>query len=103
MTWFDKVKKGAKMILTPAKPKTAISKLSVYPSAKDLNENQIPDMLEQRRAVDSKTFVKPESDIRYDKKGHYVSTMSYPLPPLSWEKKQFNINKKKRNGSNNYI
>ena len=102
MTWFDKVKNGARMILSPAKPKRVSSQLSVYPSAKDLNENQIPDMLEQKRNVDSKTFVKQGDDIRFDKRGHYVSTMTYPLPPVSWEKKQYDVNKKRRNGRNSY-
>ena len=107
MSWKDKLKKGAKMFLFPSdKPKTVISKLSVYPSAQDLNKNQVPDMLEPHEPEPRNKFldaVKEAKSPRADKYGCYVPTLNYPLPPTSWEKKQFDLNRRKRNRKNRYL
>jgi len=42
-------------------------------------------------------------DISRDKTGQYIPTITYPLPPLSWEKKQLEINKRMRNSKNKYL
>lgn len=104
MGFMDSVKKGAKMFMFSGKPKSVNSKLSVYPSAQDLNENKIPDMLEQRPSPLRQPKPQPQlKDISRNKHGHYVSTITYPLPPVSWEKKEFDKNKKMRNGGNKYL
>jgi hypothetical protein len=107
MSWKDKLKKGANMFLfTGDKPKTVMSKLSAYPTPQDLNENQIPDMLEQQKPEPRNKFldaIKAKEIPKTDKYGCYVSTITYPLPPVSWEKKQFDLNRRRRNGKNKYL
>jgi len=108
MTFLDKIKRGAKMFMfAPQKPKTIISQTSIYPKPKDLNENQIADMLEQKQQSQfqskSQFQGQPIKDINRDKNGCYVSTITYPLPPLSWEQKQFDRNRRIRDGKNKYL
>jgi hypothetical protein len=51
------------------------------------------------------SFKKPRKDYNqsFDHKGRYVSTVTYPLPPLSYEKKMFERNKKINNKHNKFF
>lgn len=108
MSFFDKIKRGAKILMfAPQKPKTVVSQTSVYPKPADLNENQIPDMLEQKQARQKVNLLNPAADahknITRTKDGRYVPTLTYPLPPVAWENRQFEINKKKLNDKNRFF
>jgi hypothetical protein len=92
MVWSS-LKKGAKKVFLPAK-KTP--NYSIEPMDRDGND--VPDMLEPKKKGLLETPIS-----KTDKKGYYVSTINYPLPPLSWEDKKFKENKKKRNGENKYL
>ena len=83
----------------------------------DENENNVPDMLEvkhrkeygdgekQLGKLNPFTFKKPRKDYNqsFDSKGRYVRTMTYPLPPISHDKKMFNMNKKINNKDNKFF
>ena len=100
MSWTNILKKGAKIMAPKRKTK---SPGAIYP--RDENENQVADMLEQKSPKENKFLeaVKEHETPKKDKFDCYVSTLSYPLPPVSWEKKQFKLNKKKRNARNRYL
>jgi hypothetical protein len=51
------------------------------------------------------TFKKPRKDYNqsFDKKGYYIPTATYPLPPLSHDKKMFARNKRMRNKNNKFF
>lgn len=42
-------------------------------------------------------------DITRDKHGKYVQTLSYPLPPVKWEGKQHDQNRRMRNSKNRFL
>ena len=80
----------------------------------DEDENGIPDMLEtkhrkeygdghkQMNKLKPFSFKEPRKDYNqsFDKKGRYVPTATYPLPPVSHDKKMFEMNKKINNKDN---
>jgi len=51
------------------------------------------------------SFKKPRKDYNqsFDKKGRYVATATYPLPPVSHDKKMFEMNKKINNKDNKFF
>jgi hypothetical protein len=51
------------------------------------------------------SFKKPRRDYNksFDNKGRYVPTATYPLPPLSHDKKMFAMNKKINNKDNKFF
>ena len=44
-----------------------------------------------------------KKDISRNKKGHYVSTATYPLPPCSHEKCEYEKNRRMRNANNKFL
>lgn len=42
-------------------------------------------------------------DISRNKRGEFVPTMTYPLPPVKWEKKQHELNRRMRNSKNRFF
>ena len=83
----------------------------------DENENGIPDILETKHKAEygdgeSKlgklkpfTFKGPRKDYNqsFDNKGRYVPTATYPLPPISHEKKMFARNRRINNKDNKFF
>jgi len=83
----------------------------------DEDGNDVPDMLELKHRkeyhdgelpeekLNPFTFKKPRKDYNqsFDKKGFYVPTATYPLPPLSHDKKMFERNKRMRNKNNKFF
>lgn len=78
----------------------------------DLNGNGIPDALEvnvpkqKRPKLNPFTFKNPTKDYNQSfdhRTGRYVPTATYPLPPLSYEKKMLDRNKKMRNKQNKFF
>ena len=83
----------------------------------DEDENGIPDMLEtkhrkeygdgerQMNKLKPFSFKEPRKDYNqsFDKKGRYVPTATYPLPPVSHDKKMFAMNKKINNKDNKFF
>lgn len=83
----------------------------------DLNGNGVPDALEVKHhkefgdgiprqdKLQPFSFKKPRKDYNqsFDHKGRYVATATYPLPPLSHEKKMFAMNKKINNKDNKFF
>ena len=83
----------------------------------DDNNNNVPDMLElkhrkeygdgnpSQEKLNPFSFKKPRKDYNqsFDKKGFYVPTATYPLPPLSHDKKMFDRNKRMRNKNNKFL
>lgn len=51
------------------------------------------------------SFKKPRKDYNqsFDKKGRYVPTATYPLPPVSHDKKMFAMNRKINNKDNKFF
>jgi len=107
MAIMDNIKAAAANIFMPASPKRK-NPAKPDPVYGDLNRDGIDTPLEPKRKVDTNIIKQPTS--RYgpvepprDRHGHYVQTMSYPLPPVGWEKKQFAKNRRLRNSKNNYL
>jgi hypothetical protein len=83
----------------------------------DEDENGIPDMLETKHRknygdgnkqldkLSPFSFKSPRKDYNqsFDKKGRYVPTATYPLPPISHDKKMFARNKKINNKDNKFF
>jgi len=83
----------------------------------DDNDDGVPDMLELKHrkdygdGIENKgklqpfSFKNPRKDYNqsFDKKGLYVPTATYPLPPVSWDKKMFKRNQKLRNKNNKFF
>ena len=79
-TYQDLNKDGQDPMLRPKKIKPNVGGIHLFNPAKD-----------------------SDRDISRDKHGHYVQTMTYPLPPISKEKKEFMNNRRARNSKNNYL
>lgn len=92
-------------ISPPKKPKMNPQKPEPYPTYQNLNQNgEDPLLRPKKTGVNILNPAKDaDRDISKDKRGHYVSTITYPLPPVSWEKKKFEQNKRMRNGKNKYL
>jgi len=104
---MDYLKSAAMNFIAPPK-KSLNPNLITNPSNspyKDLNrDGQDPILKPKKSGVN---FLNPakdaDKDISKDKHGHYVTTMTYPLPPLSWEKRQHDKNRRMRNSNNKYL
>lgn len=113
MKVFDKLKAVASnvdsMLLkaTAPKPKKMPGVMyNQYGQPMDLNNNQIPDYKEKPKFKEVNLMnpaLDTDKDISRDKRGHYVSTITYPLPPVKWEKKQHDQNRRLRNKDNKYL
>lgn len=92
-------------IAPPKKQKMNPTKPDTYPTYQNLNQNGEDPLLRPKKTGVS--ILNPAKDaykdISKDKHGHYVSTITYPLPPVNWEKKQFEKNRRMRNGKNSYL
>jgi hypothetical protein len=98
---MDYMKSAAMSFIAPPKKKPMnVSRPEGYPTYQSQEE-----VLRPRRT--SPNLLNPAKDenrdISKDKKGCYVSTMTYPLPPVNWEKKQLEKNRRMRNSKNNYL
>lgn len=103
---MDYLKSAAmSFVAPPKKPKLNPSKPDAYPTYGDLNKDgEDPILRPKKTGVNILNPAKDaQRDITKDKHGHYVSTITYPLPPVSWEKKQFDKNRRMRNGKNKYL
>jgi len=105
---LDYMKTAAMNFISPPKKPMKNLEKPDYPQSnpyKDLNQDGPDPILKPRKSgVNLFNPVKDtKKDISRNKYGHYVSTMTYPLPPVSWEKKQFEKNRRMRNGKNNYL
>ena len=83
----------------------------------DEDENNVPDMLETKHKkeygdggkelgkLNPFTFKQPRKDYNqsFDKKGRYIPTATYPLPPISHDKKMFAMNRKINNKDNKFF
>ena len=83
----------------------------------DADGNGVPDSLEVKHhksfgdgiprpdKLKPFSFKKPRKDYNqsFDKKGRYVPTATYPLPPISHEKKMLAMNKRLRNKDNKFF
>ena len=83
----------------------------------DEDENDVPDMLEVKHKkeygdgnkelgkLNPFTFKQPRKDYNqsFDGKGRYVRTMTYPLPPISHDKKMFARNRRLNNKDNKFF
>jgi hypothetical protein len=100
------MKNAAISFVAPSKKlKMNPSKPDVYPTYHDVNrDGEDPILKPKKPGINLLNPVKDsDKDISHDKHGNYVSTITYPLPPLSWEKKQFDNNRRIRNGKNKYL
>lgn len=108
MGFFGYVKNTARNFLNRKAP-VQHEEIDPLPKPMDTNRNKIPDMFEAPRRSNQREvhLLNPAKDEHIDitknKHGHYVSTLSYPLPPLSWEEKQFKNNRRMRNSKNKYL
>ena len=104
---WDHLKAAAANFVMLAKKMPKNPEKPDYPEGnpyKDLNRDGQDPILKPKRSVNLFNPAKDANkDISRNKHGHYVSTITYPLPPLSWEKKQFDKNRRMRNGKNNYL
>jgi len=112
MGWFDKLKERVSRNANNDNTSSWNDNNLMYqenrypnrnPYPVDENSNGVADMLENQRPPQKRSMFKPSPIKRYDKKGQYISTLTYPLPPIKWEKKQFIQNKKVRNKDNQYL
>lgn len=87
---------GKKRNMNPAKPEA-------YPTYHDLNKDGEDPVLRPKKVNISPPQEALGYNYKYNKHGHYVSTLNYPLPPLSWERKQFEKNRRMRNAKNRYL
>lgn len=114
---LDYLKSAASNFLSPGKKKSINVNENMNPNANlnpnpNINQNPIggdqtfgtPKISQPKQF---KPIINPHKDdvhgIGKDKYGHYVPTLTYPLPPLKWEKKQFELNRRRRNSRNDYI
>ena len=83
----------------------------------DADNNGVPDILETKHKknygdgnkqlgkLQPFSFKKPRKDYNqsFDKKGRYVPTATYPLPPISHDKKMFERNRRINNKDNKFF
>ena len=80
--------------VTPYQKQLAMSKAAEYRKANFSNQKEVHFL---NPALDE------HKDISKNKYGHYVSTLSYPLPPIKWEQKQHANNRRMRNSKNRFL
>lgn len=92
-------------VAPPKKMKMNPSKPDAYPTYGSLNQDgEDPILRPKKTGVNILNPAKDaDRDISKDKHGCYVPTMTYPLPPVSWEKKQYAKNRRSRNSKNQYL
>lgn len=103
---MDYLKAGAMSFISPPKkPKMNPSMKHIEnPTYEDLNRDGEDPILRPKKVGNILNPAKDAGkDISRDKHGHYITTMTYPLPPIKWEKKQFEKNRRARNSKNNYL
>jgi|WetSurMetagenome_2_1015567.scaffolds.fasta_scaffold327735_2 hypothetical protein len=106
MSIYDYLKSAATNFISPPKKPMANPENPGYnnPTYKDLNKDGVDPLLKPKRNVNLLNPAKDANrDISKDKHGHYVTTMTYPLPPLSWQKQQYDKNRKMRNSGNKFL
>jgi len=110
MSFMDHLKNAAMSIVAPPKKQLKNPSNPGYPgygnpTYKDLNQDGPDPILKPKKpGINLLNPAKDAgNDISKNKHGHYVSTVTYPLPPVSWEKKQYEKNRRMRNGKNNYL
>lgn len=106
MGFMDYVKNAAASFVAPAK-KTKLnpSKPDAYPTYHEVNQNgEDPILRPKKTGVNLLNPAKDAGkDISKDKYGNYIPTITYPLPPVSFEKKKFSQNRRMRNCKNRYL
>lgn len=111
---LDHMKSAAmNFIAPPKKPKMNPTKPDMgygNPTYQDLNRDGQDPILRPKKIspnVGGVHLFNPakdsDKDISRDKYGNYIQTMTYPLPPVSKDRKEFANNRRARNSKNNYL